>query len=255
MKIETVDEAIEVTGVRLCVYGLAGSGKTVMSATTGTTAIILSAEAGLLSLKQAPAEIKEKMRVIQIKSLKDMGEAFLWLESDHMAEWVIIDSISEIAEVVLGIKKGETKDARGAYGQMADDMMELIRGLRDLPGYNVMMTAKQSRVEDQFTGITSYVPMLPGRILTNQIPYMFDEIFCLRMEPHPTEANQFIRVLQTGRDIMYDCKDRSGMLDMFEPPNIEHISQKIQGIPLATPAVPVADVEPSEETSSEETAT
>lgn len=236
MKIETIDEAVEQTGIKICVYGFAGAGKTVLSATTGANTVILSAEAGLLSLKNAPAEVKAKLAVIQIKSLQDMGEAFAWLQTGHMADWLVIDSISEIAEVVLSSAKGLNKDPRGAYGDMADDMLELIRQLRDLPGYNVMMTAKQTRIKDDFTGITSYVPMLPGQQLTKQIPYMFDEIFALRVEPHPSEAGQVIRVLQTGRDVAYDCKDRSGTLDMFELPNIEHIARKIQGMPLATPA-------------------
>jgi hypothetical protein len=181
------------------------------------------------------------MAVVQIKTLQDMGEAFTWLQSGKMADWLVIDSISEIAEVVLTEKKKTGKDPRGAYGDMADDMMELIRQLRDIPGYNVMMTAKQTRIADGFTGITSYVPLLPGRMLTNQIPYMFDEIFALRVEPHPQNAGEYIRVLQTGRDVSYDCKDRSGMLDMFELPDISHITRKIQGMPLTTPAAAVAE--------------
>jgi len=245
MKVETIDEAVEQTGIKMCVFGFAGAGKTVLSATTEAPTVILSAEAGLLSLKNAPAEVKARLAVVQIKTLQDMGQAFAWLQTGHMADWLVIDSISEIAEVVLSSAKSTNKDPRGAYGDMADDMLELIRQLRDLPGYNVMMTAKQIRVKDDFTGITSYVPMLPGRQLTNQIPYMFDEIFALRVEPHPQEAGKFIRVLQTGRDVAYDCKDRSGKLDMYELPNIAHIARKIQGKPLTTPAAaPIVEDEP-----------
>ncbi len=232
MNIETIDQAIDFNGHKICVYGMAGSGKTVLSATTGANTVILSAEAGLRSLKNAPPEIKERLAVIQIKNLFDMGEAFVWLQSQRQSDWLVIDSISEIAEVVLSTAKEGTKDPRGAYGDMADDMMKLIRALRDLPGYNVMMTAKMGRIKDDHTKITSYVPMLPGKQLTNQIPYMFDEILALRVEPHPETPGAFVRVLQTGRDLMYDCKDRSGSLALFEPADLAHIVAKMEaGIP------------------------
>ncbi len=236
MKIETIDEAIG-EGIKICVFGFAGVGKTVLCSTTNANTIVLSAEAGLLSLKNAPAEVKARMGVIQIKTLADLGEAFAWLQLQKQAEWLVIDSISEIAEVCLSDNQASGKDGRGAYGDMATDMMKLIRQMRDLADYNVLMTAKQTRLKDEYTGITSYVPMLPGRILTNQIPYMFDEVFCLRVEPHPEDPNQMMRVLQTGRDIMYDCKDRSGMLSHFEPADIAHIASKIQNAPIVAPAV------------------
>jgi hypothetical protein len=247
MKLETVDEAIEITGVKCCVYGLAGAGKTVLTSTIDGTIIVLSAESGLLSLKNAPKEVKERMRIIQIKTLSDLGQAYEWLASKKMADWVGIDSGSEIAEVLLGVKKAENKDARAAYGDMADDMMDTFRKIRDLPNYNVVMTAKMTRIKDDFTNITSYVPMFPGRILTNQVPYMFDEIFALRVEQDPTDPTKLVRVLQTGRDISYDCKDRSGMLDLFEPANLGHITRKIQGLPIAVAAVANVNEEKTEE--------
>ena len=236
MKLETVDEAVEQSGVKLCVHGPAGAGKTVLTSTTGTSMIVLSAESGLLSLKHLPPAIKDLMRIIQIKTIADLNGAHSWLMSSKMADWVAIDSGSEIAEVLLTDKKKSSGDPRGAYGDMAEEMMDTFRKLRDLPNYNVLMTAKQTFRKDDRTGVTSYVPMFPGKILTSQVPYMFDEIFAYRVEPHPEKPGEFIRVLQTGKDVAYDCKDRSGMLDMFEQPNLENIARKINGQILAPPA-------------------
>lgn len=236
MKLETVDEAVEDNGVKICVHGPAGSGKTFLTSTTGTSIIVLSAESGLLSLKRVRPEIKDLMRIIQIKTMADLNGAYQWLISGKMADWVAIDSGSEIAEVLLGDKKKSgSGDPRGAYGDMADDMMETFRMLRDMKDYNVMMTAKQTFRKDDRTGVTSYVPMFPGKILTSQVPYMFDEIFALRVEPHPENPGETMRVLQTGKDVAYDCKDRSGMLDMFEQPNLANIARKINGQTLAPP--------------------
>lgn len=239
MKIETIDEAIEESGIKICVFGLAGVGKTVLLSTIDGTIVVLSAEAGLLSLKSLPPEIKARMAVIQIKTLTDLGEAFVWLQEERRADWIGIDSISEIAETVLSNEMAESKDPRNAYGKMAEDMMNLIRSLRDLKDYNIIMTAKQAHRKDDYTGITSYVPMMPGQILTRQIPYMFDEMFCLRVEPHPEDPTQLMRVIQTSRDVMYDCKDRSGMLNQFEPADIAQIARKINGAAIVTPAAAI----------------
>lgn len=235
-QLQTIDEAIGQTGIKICVYGPAGAGKTVLSTTANVPTIILSAEAGLLSIKNIPKERKDLCRVWQIKTLTDMHSAFTWLQQEKRAEWLMIDSISEIAEVLLGVKKGELADKRAAYGDMADDMLDTIRALRDLPFYNVMMTAKQQYWKDERTGITRFVPMLPGQVLTKQIAYMFDEMFALRVEPNPnydsstmSEDQAVMRVLQTGLDIGYECKDRSGLLSMFEPANIELVAAKING--------------------------
>lgn len=227
LQLQTIDEAIDQTGIKACVFGPAGAGKTYLISTILQPTIVLSAEAGLLSLKNVSQEVKDLTRVLQIKTWQDMDQALAWLQSAKQADWLVVDSISEIAEVLLSVKKGENKDPRKAYGDMADDMMKTIRDLRDLPNYNVLMTAKQTRLTDEVTNITSYVPFLPGQQLGKQIPYMFDEMFALRVENDPNNPGELYRVLQTGRDLMYECKDRSGTLDMFEPANIEHIANKI----------------------------
>lgn len=238
MNLETIDDVIDQSGVKICVYGFSGVGKTMLSGTTGGPTIILSAEAGLRSLKQYPPEIKNNMRVHQVTTIDGIKQAYAWFQSGQMCEWIVIDSLSEVAEVCLSHTKEGKKDPRAAYGDMADEMMKLIRLIRDLPNYNVMMIAKQTRITDELSGITSYVPLLPGKILTNQLPYMFDEVFCLRVEPHPSKPGKFLRVIQTGRDATHDCKDRSGTLDMFEPadftefgyfPIIGNIAAKISG--------------------------
>ena len=138
-----------------------------------------------------------------------------------------MDSCSEIAEVILSKEKKQTKDPRQAYGELIVQMIDLMKAFRDMPHYNVCMTVKQERVKDDYTGITTYAPSLPGTKLGPSLPYLFDEVFALRVEKDP-EGKDY-RVLQTSRDIMYEAKDRSGKLDMFEQPNLSVIYNKIYG--------------------------
>lgn len=209
-------------GVKILVYGMAGAGKTTLCATACSTPVIISAEAGLLSLRE------HNFPVIQVKTMEDVRGAIDWLynsEESKQFEWVCVDSITEIAETVLAYEKANNRDPRAAYGNMQEQVMSLIKRFRDLPERNVYVSAKMARIEDMESGTMLYQPMMPGRQLGPQLPYLFDEVFALRVEKD--EENQPYRVLQTQRDFQYDAKDRSGALEMWEHPSLCNIVEKI----------------------------
>ena len=227
LEIQTVMDAIGDNGIKILVLGPAGAGKTVLCATTGEKTIIISAEAGLLSLKKYAEDNPEafkKIRVVTVKNMNDFADS-----DDQLCDWLCLDSISEIAEQILSEEKESAgRDPRKAYGELQDKMAKLLRAFRDLDGYNVVMTAKQELIRDGDTDRTMYRPMLPGQKLPQAIPYMFDEVFALRVE-HDEEDDSSYRILQTGKDYKYEAKDRSGVLDMFEPPNLKKVADKIHG--------------------------
>lgn len=211
-------------GVKTLVYGMAGAGKTTLCATACSTPVIISAEAGLLSLRECD------FPVIQVKTITDVHEALKWLyqsEESKQFNWVCVDSITEIAETVLAHEKANSRDPRAAYGNMQDQMMTLVKAFRDLPERNVYVSAKMARLEDIEAGTMLYQPMMPGRQLGPQLPYLFDEVFALRVEKD--EEGKPYRVLQTQRDHQYDAKDRSGALEMWEAPSLCNIVKKMQG--------------------------
>ena len=138
--------------------------------------IILSAESGVLSLGHV------RIPQITISTYKEMDEAYNFLKlSEHAKQFksVALDSISEIAEQCLRGEKAVSKDGRRAYGEMGDQMRELIRKFRDLPGKHVYFSAKQGYNKDDVTGISRYGPNMPGQSLTQDMPYFFDELFAL----------------------------------------------------------------------------
>jgi hypothetical protein len=234
LKIQSIDESIEDDGIKTLVYGMLGSGKTRLCASLATLEqpiLIVNVEGGLLSLQDLPEEQKKHISVVKASNFKDMEDILNYLRSELLYAWVCIDSISEVAEVVLYNEKQANSDGRAAYGNLADIMNEMLRDFRDLPDYNVMMTAKMTRFTDEITNRTMYWPLMPGKQLTNGIGYIFDEVFALRVE-QDADGNTS-RWLQTSRDIQYEAKDRSGRLDMFEPPDMPAIAQKITtGIPV-----------------------
>jgi phage nucleotide-binding protein len=196
VRIQSVKSAIEDNGIKILVFGRAGAGKTVLTATAGESTIILSNESGLLSIAEAPDYVK----VAQIESMDDMDDMYEFLledaeEGEPTFKWICLDSISEIAEVCLAYEKKQSKDPRKAYGELQERMMDLLRKFRDLPHYNVVMTCKMRRQTND-EGRTFFAPMMPGQQLHQQIPYIFDEVFALRVE-EDEESKEPYRVLQT----------------------------------------------------------
>ena len=226
LQFTTTQQASDNHGIKALVYGKSGVGKTYL-ARTAPAPIILSAEAGVLSLRDVA------IPMIQIKTVQDLTEAHLWLQNSTEAKQfatVYIDSISEIGEVVLANAKAQVKDPRQAYGELIEKMMAMIRAYRDLPGFNVVMVAKQEPVKDELTGIVQYGPSMPGAKLGQQLPYLFDEVFRLGIGKTPQGVEY--RFLQTAPDLQFDAKDRSGRLDAVEQPNLGFIFNKIlqQGV-------------------------
>jgi phage nucleotide-binding protein len=222
IKLTSSREAAKSNGIKVGVYGQSGAGKTTLCATTGAPTVIISAEGGLLSLRN------HDIPVIEVKTLADVHEAYAFILGSDEAkqfEWVCLDSISEIAEVVLNYEKKTNKDARAAYGMLQEQMTELIRAFRDLPGRNVYFSAKQERIKDDTTGVVTYGPAFPGSKLSQGFAYFFDEVFVLRVEK--AEDGTPMRMLQTQPDFQYQAKDRSGALAAWEEPNLAAIAAKI----------------------------
>lgn len=211
-----------VHGVKMLVYGQAGAGKTSLIPTLPNP-VIISAEGGLLSI------INSDLPFIEINSMDSLREAYEWVTSSHEAkvfESIAIDSISEIGEVVLIAEKKAAKDPRQAYGEMQDQMAEIIRGFRDIPGMHVFMTAKLEKNQDEM-GRIIYFPSMPGNKAGQALPYFFDELLALRVEKDSEGNTQ--RALMCDSDGLWSAKDRSGKLDAWEAPDLGEIITKIQG--------------------------
>ncbi len=208
--------------VKLLVYGQAGAGKTSLIPTLPKP-VILSAEGGLLSIADT------NLPFIEITSMQELQEAYKWLTSSAEAgefQSVALDSISEIAEVVLNAEKKINKDPRAAYGAMQEQMADVIRAFRDLPGKHVYMSAKLEKTQDEM-GRVLYAPSMPGNKTGQSLPYFFDEVLALRVEK---DAEGFTRrALMTDGDGLWLAKDRSGKLEVWEDADLGEIIRKIGG--------------------------
>lgn len=205
-------------------YGESGIGKTTLCA-TAPTPLIISAEKGLLSLSHVD------IPVIEVDSFKALTEAYKWVtgsKESEQYETICVDSISDLAEVLLAEYKPQFKDGRQAYGKMGEDVAEAIRRFRDLEDKNVYIIAKIKRQVDESTGFVSYVPSIPGQAMLQNLPYFFDLVFVMRHMKHP-ETKEKGRFIQTEGDAQFIAKDRSNKLNKIEVPDLGAIISKMKG--------------------------
>jgi len=215
-------KGLHANGVKLLVYGNAGAGKTSLIPTLPNP-VVFSAEGGLLSIADADVSF------VEVSSYDTLMEAYRWVtESDEAKhfESIALDSISEIAEVVLNHEKKIAKDPRQAYGAMQEQMSDIIRAFRDIPSKHVYFTAKCEKATDE-TGRILYAPSMPGNKTGQQLPYFFDEVLALRVEKDAEGNAQ--RALMCDSDGIWQAKDRSGKLDTWEAPDLGAIIRKIGG--------------------------
>ncbi len=194
-----------------------GFGKTTAIGTLeGGDVLIISAEDGLLPLAG------KDMHTVTVEGASDLRETYVYAK-EARPEWVCVDSLTEIAEVVLTAELEAKADPRQAYGEMANKVLGWVRALKQL-GCGLYVTAHMDQVKDEGTGRLKFGPGLPGQQLSRKIPHMFDEVFTIRISE---VDGREVRKFQTSSDERYACKDRSGALSQFEDINLADIASKI----------------------------
>ena len=221
-KIKTPDKLVDQQGAKLLVYGQAGAGKTFSTQTMPGRVLVISAEAGLLSIKDAP-----NVSAIAVSNYDDLREVYAALKSGELVyDSVCLDSVSEISEILLVYEKGRNKDGRMAYQNVSEAVTSLMRSFRDLD-MHVLFLCKEGKENND--GVFLFGPKMASKPLGDAITYFFDEVLALRIvDDQDDEGNAVAaRWLQTRIGQGYTAKDRSGKLEAFEEPNLTALIQKL----------------------------
>jgi hypothetical protein len=255
--LKTLRDAIENRGTKLAVYGESSAGKTTQIAALlaylgeDDKVLIITAEHGLRTLAQEQLGILDDPRIVvaEVAKISEAREAVAYASSKaNGVAWVVVDSVSNIADRELRALLEEKPDPRQAYGEVMLRIPGMLWTLVDLAHLNVMFVFQED-CEERNEGTTKnpdivlrYSPLVPSRSMKQAVPYVFDAV--LRLEVMPNKSRRF-RTAKT-RTIM--AKDRSGTLDEFEPADVGAIVAKIRaGVPAVREveevAPPVDDVD------------
>lgn len=214
-------------GIKAVLYGPPGTGKTPMAASL-TNAVVAAHEPGLLSVRglNTPA--------IELFTAQDVREFYKWVFGSteiQKYDTLVVDSVSQLAEILLREHQSTTSHGMQAYGKMAEEVLEIISELFFMPSINVVLIAKHStetitmrRGLEEVT-VELAKPYLPGRKLGIDVPHLFDEIWYAHKTTIPGVGPT--TAIQTQHSETAVARDRSGKLAPLEPPNLNQIFAKI----------------------------
>lgn len=210
----------DMLGVKSLAYGDPGTGKTPI-AVTAPRPILLLCEPGARSLRFA-----DNVPAHEAYGIKEISEFFAWWFSSREVDnfdTLCIDSVSQMAEIVLTVELSRNKDGRKAYGEMSRTIMEYMNKLYFQKQKHLYLICKQTRIEEN--GGLKRRPYFPGQDLNVKIPHLFDLIMHLGMHNIPGVVGaQKAFCCNEQFDLL--ARDRSGQLNAFEPPNLTDIFNK-----------------------------
>ena len=118
-------------------------------------------------------------------------------------------------------------DVRGAYGLLAREVIALLKHLQHAPGKTVIFVGILERVVDEFNR-EHWRPQMEGGKAARELPGIVDQVVSMglfeadgdgwRHEPARGRARRL--VCRAGNPYGLPAKDRSGRLDVTEPPDL-----------------------------------
>jgi hypothetical protein len=161
---------------------------------------------------------------------------------------VFVDSITDLTRQAMAWAKTRPEamsertgkpDTRGAYGLLAREVIGLLKHLQHAPGRTVIFVGILERVTDDMNRV-SWQPQMEGGKVARELPGIVDQVMTLglfREEEQPDGSVSYqhdpdkgaVRrlVCTSGNPWGLPAKDRSGRLDMTEPPDLGALLTKI----------------------------
>ena len=164
---------------------------------------------------------------------------------------IFVDSITDLTRQAMAWAKLQPQavsektgkpDIRGAYGLLASEVIGLLKHLQHAPGKTVIFVGILERVVDEFNRVT-WQPQMEGGKAARELPGIVDQVVTMslfeaasepesettsdtwRHEPETAQTRRF--VCQSGNPFGLPAKDRSGRLDVTEPPDLGALLTKI----------------------------
>jgi len=223
-------------GLKCLIIGQPGVGKTFLASTLPhiERTLFISAENGHRTLADFDIPIIDITKDDDGRALNWNGrlnklrELRSYLLSDDVQEkydHIFFDSLTEIGEIFFHTLQEKYPDKNKTivlYGELSRQVELFIKFVRDLPKFNVFLTALE-RTEKDDAMRTRYICNLKGSIAWT-VPKFFDEVYSLRIFK---KEDQIVRAFQTLPIDGYEGKSRSNKLNDYEPANLAQLLEKI----------------------------
>ena len=156
---------------------------------------------------------------------------------------IFVDSITDLTRQAMAWAKTRPEafsdktgkpGTRGAYGLLAREVIGLLKHLQHAQAKTVIFVGILERVTDEFNR-TTWQPQMEGGKAGRELPGIVDQVITMslfardgdgwRHEPERGEDRRL--VCRAGNPFGLPAKDRSGRLDVIEPPDLGALLSKI----------------------------
>ena len=183
---------------------------------------------------------------------RDSGiEAFLATKSI-----VFVDSITDLTRQAMLYARQQPEavsertgkpDVRGAYGLLGREVIQALKHLQHAPGKTVIFVGVLEKVTDDFNTVT-WQPQMEGTKAARELPGIVDQVLSMQLFGRNAEGAWVLDeksaerrlVCKAGNPYGLPAKDRSGRLDMTEPPDLGRLLAKINTAVAASRAAVTA---------------
>ena len=170
---------------------------------------------------------------------RDSGlEAFLATKSI-----VFVDSITDLTRQAMVYAKQQPEaisersgkpDVRGAYGLLGREVIQALKHLQHAPGKTVIFVGVLEKVTDEFNAVT-WQPQMEGSKAARELPGIVDQVLSMHLFGRDANGGYVLDdkaverrlVCKAGNPYGLPAKDRSGRLEMTEPPDLGQLLAKI----------------------------
>ena len=164
---------------------------------------------------------------------------------------IFVDSITDLTRQAMAYAKQQPEafsdrtgkpDVRGAYGLLGREVIQALKHLQHARGKTVIFVGVLEKVTDEY-GASSWVPQMEGTKAGRELPGIVDQVISMQLFGKDADDAWTLDVTSTDRRLVcksgnpwgLPAKDRSGRLDMTEPPDLAALLAKIDGRSAPTP--------------------